>query len=130
MFWKEIKRGRIKSLLECPAMGLFKQLVWCLLFMVWLVHSGEAAREEADLFCLVLYLLLALLLQLFFSVCHSVGWSLILFTLCFSDDSLCSLSFLVFGALCLQWSYLYSHSSCFKFLTYLFNFSFHPKKGY
>ena len=53
-----------KRLLECPAMGLLKQHVWCLLFLVGSYISGSSSGGDGFLL-LVLYLLLTLLLQLF-----------------------------------------------------------------
>ena len=106
-------------MLECPVMGQLKQLVRCLLFMVWLVHSGGSSGGGGFLL-FVLYLLLALLLQLFFSVFNSVGWSLILFTLCFPG----------LVVLYVYSGVIYFLISVLLSLSYLFNFSFHPEKGY
>ena len=63
----------------------------------------------------------------FFSACHSVGWSLVSLTLCFFGGPLCSLIFLVFW--CSMFTMVFVVFIFLFCLSYLFNFSYHIKKG-
>ena len=87
-------------------MGLFNSLFddCCLWYCS---YTLEAAREEQIPSVGVLPVD-GLATATLFSVCHSVGWSLILFTLCFLW---CFSLFWSCGALCLKWCLLFSY--CF-----------------
>ena len=124
---KRNKRGRIKKLAGMSSDGFILNSlcdVCCLWYGSYISGSSPGG---GGFLLLMLYLLLALLIQLF-----SLPFTLLVGPLShlhcvFSDSPLCSLIFLVLW--CSMFTVVFIVFLFLFCLSYLFNFSFHPKKS-